>query len=106
MFLIPFCLFYLGFSDFILRLHTVPGVMESVGYVAVLGVVGTGVAVILFNKLIKQTTAVFASSVTYLIPLVALLWGFIDGETISVGQVWFALVILSGVYLVNKKEWK
>lgn len=71
-------------------------------YVALLGVVGTAFAVLLFNALIKQTTALFASSVTYLIPVVAIFWGLIDGESISLIQAMFLGLILGGVYLVRE----
>jgi len=96
----------LGTTDIILRLDVVPGAWSSLGYTAILSLVGTGLAVVLFNGLIKETTAIFASSVTYLIPIVAIGWGVLDGEVLSGGQIMFALVILSGVYLVNKKDWK
>lgn len=105
-FLIVPCLFYLGTTDLVLRLDVVPGAWASVGYTAILSVIGTGLAVIMFNGLIKETTAIFASSVTYLIPIVAIAWGMLDGELLTMGQIMFALVILSGVYLVNKKDWK
>lgn len=100
------CLFYLGTTDIVLRLDVVPGAWSSLGYTAILSIIGTGLAVVLFNGLIKETTAIFASSVTYLIPIVAIGWGVLDGEVLSAGQIMFALVILSGVYLVNKKDWK
>lgn len=76
----------------------------SVGvlYVALLGIVGTAMAVLLFNALIKQTTALFASSVTYLIPVVAIFWGVLDGEAITLIQALFLGLILGGVYLVRE----
>lgn len=103
-FLIIPCMFYLGASDLVWRLDLVPGTWVSVGYTSVLAVVGTGLAVVMFNALIKRTTAIFASSVTYLIPIVAIAWGVFDGEVITSGQIMFMLVILSGVHLVNKKD--
>lgn len=57
----------------------------------------------LFNKLIQLATPVFASSVTYVMPIVALTWGILDGEGFSVLQALAALSILIGVYLANKK---
>jgi len=71
-------------------------------YIALLSIFGTAIAVILFNMLIKRVSAVFASSVTYMIPVFAIFWGFVDGESISVGQLLFISVILSGVYMVNR----
>lgn len=72
-------------------------------YVAILAVAGTGLAKVFFNKLIHMSTAVFASSVTYLIPVVAFIWGFLDGETFGIWQLFAAGVILVGVYLANRK---
>ena len=57
----------------------------------------------IFNKLIKIASPVFATSVTYLIPIVALFWGFIDGENLLLQYFLGVIFILSGVYLVNKK---
>src|SRR5699024_3460353 len=76
---------------------------SSVMYVATLAVAGTGLAKIIFSNLIHISTAVFASSVTYLIPVVAFIWGFLDGETFGVWQLFAAGVILIGVYLANRK---
>lgn len=71
-------------------------------YAIILGIVGTGLATVLFNKLLQQSTAVFASQVTYLIPIFAFLWGVIDGETIGIQHLVGMAIILVGVYLVNK----
>ena len=57
----------------------------------------------LFNLLVKNTGTLFSSSVTYLIPIVAILWGIFDGEEISMRQIICIFVILGGVYLVNRK---
>jgi len=73
-------------------------------YIALLSVMGTSVAVIVFNKLISKSSAIFASSVTYLIPIVAILWGIFDGEQITKYHIIGISIILSGVYLVNKKK--
>lgn len=77
---------------------------EAVWYIMALAFLGTALANILFNKLIKLSSPVFAASVTYLIPLVAVLWGFLDGENISVLQLLGGFIILFGVWLVNKKK--
>lgn len=68
-----------------------------------LGVFGTAIASILFYELMKKAGALFASMVTYGIPFVALFWGVLDGETIGWQQAGCLLLILSGVYLANKK---
>ncbi|WP_424003176.1 DMT family transporter [Maribacter sp. IgM3_T14_3] len=77
---------------------------EAVWYIMALAFLGTALANILFNKLIKLSSPVFAASVTYLIPLVAVLWGFLDGENISILQLLGGLIILFGVWLVNRKK--
>jgi drug/metabolite transporter (DMT)-like permease len=69
---------------------------------AVLGVMGTAVASTLFYMLLKRAGALFASTVTYGIPFVAILWGIFDYETITIWQVGCLGVILSGVYISNR----
>jgi drug/metabolite transporter (DMT)-like permease len=77
----------------------------AIGYTALLAVVGTAIALVIFNELIKLTTSVFASSVTYLIPVVAILWGLYFNEPISWG-ISFATLIIVGVVIVKKEEQK
>ena len=74
----------------------------SIGYVVVLSFFGTAMAKVLFNNLVQISTPVFASSVTYIMPIVALGWGFLDGESFSALQGFATLIILIGVYLANK----
>ena len=78
-----------------------PEMTQGAIYIAILGVVGTGIALIIFNQLIKLTTAVFATSVTYLIPIVAIFWGIFDGETLAIDQWIASLVILSGIKIMR-----
>jgi drug/metabolite transporter (DMT)-like permease len=78
--------------------------LTALGYVAVLAIFGTGLAKIMYNKLVQISTPIFSSSVTYLIPLVAVFWGFLDGEAFSIIQILGGVIILLGVYLVNKKK--
>lgn len=70
--------------------------------VGVLAVIGTAMALVLFNALIQKTNVLFASSVTYVIPLFALFWGWLDGELIGWSHAFFGAVVLSGVRLVAK----
>jgi drug/metabolite transporter (DMT)-like permease len=72
-------------------------------YVMILGIVGTGVANVIFYKLIQISSPIFASSVTYLIPIVACFWGLFDNELLTSLQLLGAFIILVGVYLANKK---
>lgn len=92
----------LAFTDFSSKM-ILPSTQHAMLFVMVLGIVGTGVANVLFYKLIQISSPVFASSVTYLIPMVACLWGMMDNEMLNVFQLLGAFVILIGVYLANKK---
>lgn len=78
--------------------------LSSLGYVAILSLVGTCVAKVMFNRLVQISSPVFSVSVTYLIPVVGIFWGLLDGERFSLWQVMAAGIILIGVYLVNKKR--
>ena len=79
------------------------GILFSTGYSFILGVFGTAIASIIFYMLIKRAGAVFSSMVTYGIPFVAIMWGVIYGEKIGWKQVICLLIILTGVYLANRK---
>lgn len=79
-------------------------VQISMIYVGVLAILGTAVAKIIFNRLIQLSDPVFSTSVTYLIPIIALFWGMLDGEEFSLLQLGAGLIILVGVYLANRKK--
>jgi len=79
-------------------------VQNAIFYVVVLSVFGSAFAKILFNKLIQISSPIFASSITYTLPIVAIMWGLVDGETISLGQFFSTGLILIGVFLANKKN--
>jgi drug/metabolite transporter (DMT)-like permease len=74
--------------------------------VFVLAAVGTAASLVVFNRIIQQTSALFASSVTYVIPVFAAMWGLLDGEQLTYLHLVFAAVVLSGVYLVNSSRRK
>ena len=99
----PLSAFYIFNADFLTLAKTDQGI-EAMLYIALLAVVGTSSAVVIFNKLISRSSAIFASSVTYLIPIIAILWGVFDGEIITIHHILAVAIILSGVYLVNKKN--
>jgi len=100
---LPVSVFLFFFTDFPSQLVHDPHVWEGLGYMAILALAGTALALILFNKLIKISTPLAASSVTYLIPIVAILWGIIDGEVFRAGYIFWIGLILGGVVLVNRK---
>jgi len=98
----PFCLIYLLSTDLIHVFNTVPGSGLAMFYIAILGIVGTAFAMILYTKLIQITDALFATTVTYLLPIVSIIWGILDGEVLYHIHFVIMLIILIGVYLVNK----
>ena len=67
-----------------------------------LGIINTGVASVIFYYLMKKAGPVFASTVTYIIPFVALGWGLYAGETVTSVQLGGMAIILLGVRLANK----
>lgn len=91
-------------TNFVETLTEQPEAWWGVFYLTILAAIGTAFAVILFNRLIKETTAVFASSVTYMIPIVALGWGILDGEEMGLQEVSFMVLILLGIFLINSKK--
>ena len=92
----------LFFTDFNSKMH-LASVKEAMIYIAILGIIGTGIANVLFYKLIQISSPVFATSVTYLIPVVAFFWGLLDKEMLTPVQFVGAFVVLVGVYLSSKK---
>lgn len=82
---------------------TEPGLLYSTGHAALLGVLGTALASIIFYVLVKRAGAVFSSMVTYGIPIVANFWGMLYGEEVGLVQFGCLLLILTGVYLANRR---
>lgn len=103
LFMSPLAAGYLFSTDFTAKLIHHPLGMQSFGYVFVLGALGSAISTVVFYWLIQKTSALFSSSVTYLIPVVAIMWGVLDGEVVApIHLVWIS-IILGGIYLVNKK---
>lgn len=103
-FLVVPSLILLWFSGFFGAILDSKEMQISLLYVIVLSLFGTAIAKVLFNKLVLISTPVFASSVTYIMPLIAILWGVLDGERLSKYQLFGGAIILLGVYLSNKKR--
>lgn len=99
----PFAGIYLLFTDFSMALST-SDYMLNLFYIAILAIIGTVLALVIFNSLILHTSALFGASVTYLIPVFAISWGIFDGEKITIFQFLWIGLILTGVYLVNQKK--
>ncbi len=96
-------LIYLFSTDFVIRLTTDPQGWTALGYISILSLAGTVLASIIFFQLVHWTNAVFASTVAYLIPIVALGWGILDGESITIFHFLGMVFILAGVYLSKGK---
>ncbi len=93
------------FSDFFSsQVLQGPNFSLSIFYIFLLSLFGTAIAKVLFNNLVQISTPVFASSVTYMMPIVAVFWGLLDNEVLSLWQGIATLIILGGVYLSNSKR--
>jgi len=100
----PLAMIYLfGFSDFTTKLTTLDEAWKATGMVVLLGIMSTAIATFLFNRLVKISTPLFASSVTYLMPIVAVGWGLLDGELLGIGHFIGMTAVITGVYLANRK---
>jgi drug/metabolite transporter (DMT)-like permease len=100
----PVLLYLFIFTDFLHQVSVDPHAFKGLGYITILSVFGTGLALMAFNKLVKMASPVFAASVTYLIPIVAISWGAIDSEKMPAQSYLWMAVILLGVFLANKKK--
>ncbi|MHC2990149.1 permease [Pontibacter sp. HJ8] len=100
----PLAIVYMFTTDVVPKLQHAPGAWEAFLYIAILAVFSTAVGLVLFNKLIHMSTTLFASSSTYLIPIVALMWGVLDGETIQLWHYIGMFIILAGVFIVNRAK--
>ncbi len=93
---------YLLTTDFV-EISLQPEAFYSLGAITILGLTSTAAGLVLFNHLIKHTTPLFANSVTYMMPLVALLWGALDNEPLNYFHFIGMIFIITGIFLINKK---
>ncbi len=103
----PVAAIYLfGFTDVIKHTNEHPYALNSLGYICILAIVGSALSVVVYNTLIKQAGTVFSASCTYLIPIVAIVWGLLDGENVNLFQIIAVLVIIGSIWMINslKKE--
>ena len=102
----PLSIIYLLFlTPFLDHIHE-PKVLVASSYIVILGVFGTAFALILFNKMVQLTNPVFSTSVTYLIPIISVFWGVIDGEKLNPLQFVSMLIIMIGIAISNKRKHK
>ena len=99
----PWAGIYLFCGNFLEIIQIQPKGLTSLGSIAILAIMSSAIAVIAFNKLIKMTGPLFATSCTYLIPIIAIIWGISDKEIIAMHHIIGFIIILGGVYLVNKR---
>lgn len=85
-------------------LATDPAAWPALGFVALLALLSSALSLVLWNALLKRTSAVQASAVTYLMPVVSIGWGLLDGERLGLMQVLMIAVVLAGVYLVSASD--
>lgn len=95
---------YVFTTDFLTVLQTEPGAWEALGYISILALVGTALATYFFFMMVQWTSPLFSSMVTYLIPIVALFWGVLDGEIVTYYHFFGMALILSGIYLSRTKK--
>jgi drug/metabolite transporter (DMT)-like permease len=102
--ILPLALIYLfAGTQFSYKLVTHPRAWEALGYLTVLGMVGTATALVLFNMMVKSASPFFASLVTYTIPIVAIMWGVLDGEVLLLGHYIGIAGVILGVWIGNRK---
>ena len=94
----------LYFTGFVQNFEMKPEFTEPLSYLAFLTVFATAIAMLLYFKLIQDTSAVFASTVSYLLPIVAVIWGILDGEKFTFWYVFGGALILIGIYLIREKK--
>ena len=100
----PPALLVLFLSDFFSLNFDNTEVLNSIIFVFILGVFSSAIAQTLFNKFVKIASPLFAAAVTYTMPIIAIFWAILDGETLTTMQFFATAVILTGVYMVNKKK--
>ena len=99
----PLGMIYLfAFTGFTHKMMVADGAWKAFGIIVLLALMSTAVATLLFNKLVKIATPLYASSVTYIMPIVSVIWGLLDSEQLLPGHFIGMLLILGGVYLANR----
>jgi drug/metabolite transporter (DMT)-like permease len=97
----PFAMILLLISDYHAAMETQHW-LRNLGFIAILSVIGSAIALALFYLLVKDTSPVFGSMVTYFIPIIATLWGIADNEHFTYSMLVSLALIIGGVYLINR----
>ena len=105
----PLAIIYLLFSDLSVPVHTENWV-RNLSYIGILAIFGSAIALVIYYLLIRDTSPIFASSVTYFIPIVATLWGLADNEQFYSSMLISIVFIFAGVFIINRpdfyKKWR
>ena len=101
---IPYAVYLFFGSDFLFRLQNAPGAWSGLGYIITLGIMSTALSNLLYFHMVKISTPLFASAVTYFIPIVALGWGVMDGEQLHLLHLLAFAFILGGVGLISYRS--
>ncbi len=99
----PVAIIYLLFSDFSIPMHTENWV-RNLCFIGILAALGTATALLIYYLLIRDSSPIFASSVTYFIPIVATMWGLADNEHFSSSLIISIIFIFAGVFIINKPD--
>lgn len=99
---IPAAIWLLTTTDVVSRVTTDPHALSILGFVFLLSLFGTVIGSVYFFRLVQWTNPVFASTVSYLSPVISVMWGFLDGESIFLLHFAGMFLILAGVYLSRK----
>ncbi len=98
-------LIILVFSGFFTEIdYTQTATLESLGYLIFLTVVSTTFVMFLFFKLVQDTSAVFVSTISLVLPVIAVFWGILDGEKFTVWYAVGGILVLIGVYFIREKK--
>jgi drug/metabolite transporter (DMT)-like permease len=99
----PLAIIYLLFSDLSVPIHTENWV-RNLSFIGILAVLGSAIALVIYYLLIRDTSPIFASSVTYFIPIVATLWGLADNEQFYTSMLISIIFIFAGVFIINRPD--
>jgi drug/metabolite transporter (DMT)-like permease len=99
----PVAIIYLLFSDLSVPMQT-DNWVRNFCFIAILAIMGSATALAIYYLLIRDTSPVFAATVTYFIPIVATLWGFADNEHFSVSMIYSVILIFAGVFIINRPD--
>jgi drug/metabolite transporter (DMT)-like permease len=103
-FAIPLVFWLFFFSDFQARVFHHPHGLSSLGFICLLAIFGSAIAIILYVRLVQVSNALFGSLVTYLMPIVSVLWGIFANEKMNYITIVSLVIILTGIIIASQKK--